>query len=61
MAIQTDEISAGIVQYIIDEVPNGLDKSTPFLKYVMTDGKKKRDVRKEMQKIGTEKQFSIRA
>lgn len=40
MAVQTDEFLAGINDYIIKEVPNGLDKATPFLKYVTTDGKK---------------------
>lgn len=43
MAVQTDEILAGVTQYIISEVPNGLDKATPLLKYVTTKGKKKRD------------------
>jgi len=43
MAIQTDEILAGVTQFIIDEVPNGLDKATPLLKYVTKEGKKKRD------------------
>ena len=43
MAIQTDEILAGVVQYINAEVPNGLEKATPLLKYVTTKGKRKRD------------------
>ena len=43
MAIQTNELSAGITQYIIKEVPNGLDKATPLLKYLATEGKQKRN------------------
>lgn len=43
MAQQTDEILAGITQFILNEVPNGLERATPLLKYVTTKGKKKRD------------------
>ena len=53
MATQTQEINALVVQYIIDELWDGLAKATPFWKYLSTDGKKH-------QKGGTDIQFPIK-
>lgn len=53
MATQTQEINALVVQYIIDELWDGLEKATPFWKYLSTDGKKH-------QKGGINIQFPIK-
>lgn len=38
MAINTNELSSAITQFIINELPDGLVRSTAFLKYMFEDG-----------------------
>ena len=43
MAINTNELAAGVKDYIRDAVPDGLAKATPLWKHLSTDGKEKHD------------------